>query len=276
MNALPRGTTDSHFHVFESPDRYPYYSSARYPPPLAPLEDYLALAREDGIERMVFVQPSAYGSDNRCMLDAMAKVDSAARGVVAIDGSTSEHELRDLKGRGVRGVRINVSPYQEYDAALVPRVAAEIVATAGRIAALGWHLDLLAPGWLITELLPTLRALPLDYSVAHLGLFPTARGVEQRGFREFLELIHSGRAWAKITGLYRISQRPDFDDVVPFVRAAIDANPDRVIWGSDWPHISFAGRVTNHRLLELLQTWVADELMLKKILVENPARLYAY
>lgn len=273
---LPKSATDSHFHIFESPDRYPYIADVRYPPPLAPLDEYLKLAKRDGIERMVFVQPSAYGTDNSCMLDGMKRVGPRARGVIALDPALGMSALHGLDGRGVRGVRVNVSPYQGYDAALPARVAAEAEQTARRIAGLGWHLDFLAPGWLIAELLPVLRALPVDFSVAHMGLFPAAGGVGQPGFRAFLELLREGRAWAKITGLYRLSEDPGFEDVGPIARAVIAANPDRVLWGSDWPHISFADRVSNAQLLEYLRDWADDEATLRKILVDNPARLYGF
>jgi 2-pyrone-4,6-dicarboxylate lactonase len=278
MTPLPRGATDTHFHVFESPDRYPYASSARYPPLLAPLDEYLSLARQDGIERMVFVQPSGYGCDNRCLLDAMARAGTErSRGVVALDVRKTTHsELLRLNARGVRGARVNVSPYQTYDPKLGPRVAAEAIQTAELLRGLGWHLDLLAPGWLTRELLPALRELPVDCTVAHLGLFPAADGPDQPGFRELLDLARTGRAWIKLTGFYRISQRQNFEDVEPMVRAAIEAVPNRVIWGSDWPHISFPGRVTNARLLALLRAWAPDEAAYEKILVRNPARLYGF
>jgi predicted TIM-barrel fold metal-dependent hydrolase len=211
------------------------------------------------------------------MLDAMERVGAArARGIVALDASVGAAELRALDARGVRGVRINVSPYQAYDAALVPRVAADATAMAERIRGLDWHLDFLAPSWLVTELLGTLHVLPVEYSIAHLGLFRASAGTDQRGFAEFLELVREGRAWVKITGPYRISDRADFDDVAPIARAVIAANPDRVIWGSDWPHISFADRVTNARLLELVREWSDRDATYRKILVDNPARLFGF
>lgn len=272
------GTTDSHLHIFESPERYPYHTSVRYAPPAAPLDDYLQLAEQDGIERMVFVQPSAYGTDNRCMLDAMERVGSArCRGVVALDlDKTSDRELLTLDAHGVRGVRINVSPYQAYEPTLRAKVAVDAMITAEVLQPLGWHIDFLTPGWLTAELLPTLRDLPISYTVAHIGLFQAEAGVEQEGFAEFLDLARTGRAWIKLTGLYRISKRADFEDVAPLARAAIAANPDRVIWGSDWPHISFADRVTNARLLELLHEWAPDDSTYRKILVDNPARLFGF
>lgn len=272
------GATDAHFHIFETPERYPYHSSSRYPPPLAPLDEYLRLAEQDGIDRMVFVQPSAYGTDNSCMLDAMNRVDPARRrGIVALDlDRVSDRELLALDARGVRGVRINVSPYQTYDPKLRGRVAVDAMLAADVVRPLRWHLDFLTPSWLTAELLPTLRELTVDYSIAHIGLFQAEQGVNQPGFKEFLDLARSGRAWIKLTGFYRISKQPDFEDVAPLARAAIATNPDRVIWGSDWPHISFADCVTNTRLLELLREWVHDEQLYRKILVDNPARLFGF
>ena len=272
----PRHATDSHFHVFGPVDRFPQ-SAARYDPILAPLEEFEALAKADGIERMVFVQPSAYGKDNRCMLEAMERVEPVLRrGIAGLDPSIGEAELRKLHDLGVRGVRINVSPVQKFEPGLSERVIDEANAMAKRIAPLGWSLDFLGPAWLTRALFPTMRALPLEYSVAHIGMFLAKDGVDQPGFAEFLDLLRGGRAWAKITGLYRISVLPDFDDIAPLAKAVFKANPDRVIWGSDWPHISFAGRVTNARELELLRGWCADDELYRKILVNNPARLYGF
>ena len=273
---MPKDATDSHFHVFGPLERFPQ-SAARYEPVLAPLDEFAALAKADGIERMVFVQPSAYGKDNRCMLEAMDATEPARRrGVIALDPSIGDAELRDFHARGVRGVRINISPVQTFDAALQERAIEEARATAKRVGPLGWSLDFLGPSWLTRALFPTMRALPLDYSIAHIGMFLAKEGVDQPGFGELLELLRGGRAWVKITGLYRISTLPDFDDIAPLARAVMRANPHRIVWGSDWPHISFAGRVTNAREMELLREWCADDELYRTILVDNPTRLYGF
>lgn len=278
----PARACDSHFHVFGSAERYPYAADLRYRPPHAPLEDYLALARKLGIERYVFVQPSAYGRDNRCMLDAMVEIRArhgpVCRGIVDVDENVDDAELARLDGIGVRGVRINVSPVHPPQPGLADSLAPRIAHMEERCRARGWHLDFLLPGWLTLELMPVLERLRVDFSLAHLGMFLARDGSEAPGFRRLLDLVRSGdrRCWVKLTGIYRISTAPGFADVAPMVRAVTDAAPDRVIWGSDYPHLSFADRVGSVELFNLLGAWVPDRAIRDRILVENPAALYGF
>jgi 2-pyrone-4,6-dicarboxylate lactonase len=274
----PGLSCDSHFHVFGPAERYPYAADLRYAPPVASLDDYLGLARRLGIERMVFVQPSAYGRDNRCMLDAMRVIGGKCRGIVDIDETVSDAELDTLDGLGVRGVRINVSPVQPHEpgfaAALLPRIER----LDARCAELGWHLDFLAPGWLTTELMPTFRKLRVNFSLAHMGMYLARDGVAQPGFRQLLELLRhgDGLCWIKLTGVYRLSAAPGFADAAPLARALIAAAPERMIWGSDYPHLSFADTVGSVALFNLLAQWVPDEANRRKILVDNPQRLFGF
>ena len=150
---------DAHFHVFGPAERYPYGTDLRYPPPLAPLEDMLALARKLGIGRFVFVQPSAYGRDNRCMLDAMRAVGPHCRGIVDVDENVADAELDRLNALGVRGVRINVPPVKPYEAGFAAKLLPRIERLDARLSEIGWQLDFLTPGWLTAELLPTLKKL---------------------------------------------------------------------------------------------------------------------
>ena len=167
----PPAGCDCHFHVFGRAERYPFGSDLRYPPPLAPVEDYLRLAKKLGIERFVFVQPSAYGRDNRCMLDAMREVGTRnCRGIADIDENAPDADLTRLHALGVRGVRINVSPVQRYEAGLAAKVLPRVERLAARCAEIGWQLDFLTPGWLTAELMPALKKLKLDFTVAHFGL----------------------------------------------------------------------------------------------------------
>jgi 2-pyrone-4,6-dicarboxylate lactonase len=270
---------DSHFHVFGPPERYPYDASdLRYAPPLAPLDDYLATARKLGLERFVFVQPSAYGRDNRCMLDAMRATGAACRGIVDIDENAPDAELERLHGLGVRGVRVNVRPVKPYEAGYAATLLARIERLRARCAEIGWQLDFLTPGWLTSELMPTLAKLDVPFTLAHLGLFPAKDGVAQPGFRELLELLRSGerRCWVKLTGVYRMSAAKDFADVAPMARALIDAAPDRLIWGSDYPHLSFADKVSSAALWNLLGSWAPDEATRRRILVDNPQALFGF
>lgn len=274
----PSFSCDSHFHVFDPAERYPYGTDIRYQPPLAPLDDYLKLARHLGCERFVFVQPSAYGRDNACLLDAMRAVGAKCRGIVDVDENTPDAELERLNGIGVRGVRVNVNPIKPPEPGFSKTMAARIERLDARCAEIGWMLDFLTPGWLTRELLPTLRMLKCRHTVAHMGMFLAKDGVRQPGFQEFLDLLRAGggRCWVKLTGVYRMSVAPGFADTAPLARALIEAAPDRIIWGSDYPHLSFADKVGSVALFNLLAQWAPDEALRRKILVENPAQLFGF
>ena len=276
----PPGGCDAHFHVFGPDGRYPYnQGDLRYAPPVAPVEDYLALAKKLGIERFVFVQPSAYGRDNRCMLDAMREVGAAnCRGIVDIDENAPDAELERLHQAGVRGVRINVAPVKPYEAGFAAALLPRIDRLRGRCAEIGWQLDFLTPGWLTAELMPTLAKLNLDFTVAHFGMFFAGDGVKQPGFRHLLELLRSGErhCWVKLTGVYRLSAAAGFADVAPMARALIETAPDRVIWGSDYPHLSFAEKVGSIELWNLLGKWAPDQATRRRILVDNPQALFKF
>ena len=270
--------TDSHFHVFGPTERYPAGSDLRYAPPLAPLEDYLALARKLGFERYVFVQPSAYGRDNRCMLDAMREVGTSCRGIVDIDENVPDAELARLNALGVRGVRINVSPVKPREVGFAATMLPRIERMSARCAEIGWQLDFLTPGWLTTELMPTLKRLKIDFTLAHMGMYLAKDGVSQPGFVQLLDLLRQGegRCWVKLTGVYRMSTAPNFADAAAHAQALIEAAPDRIIWGSDYPHLSFADKVGSVELFNLLGRWAPDDATRRKILVANPARLYGF
>ena len=271
-------TCDSHFHVFGSGKRYPYSSDLRYKPPTAPLEDYLSLARLLGIERMVFVQPSAYGRDNTCMLDAMRQMGPGCRGIVDVDENIPDAEIAALHEVGVRGVRINVSPVRAQEPGLAARLLPRIERLAARCAEIGWHLDFLLPGWLTNELMGTLEKLKLDFTLAHMGLFSARNGVAQPGFQRLLDLLRhgNGRCWIKLTGVYRMSVAPDFEDAAPMAQALIETAPDRIIWGSDYPHLSFADRVDSVQLFNLLGRWAPEKATRRKILADNPQQLFKF
>jgi len=278
--AAPAYACDAHFHIFGSKERYPYGSDLRYEPPYEPLEAYLKLARRLGFERFVFVQPSAYGYDNSCMFDAMRETAPASRrGIVDADeGALTDRQLSEWHQLGVRGIRVNISPVRRPEAGLAAAMLPRIARLAAVCRELGWHLDFLTPGWLTSELMPTLRELPVEFSVAHFGLFPAKDGVDQRGFQEFLSLVSdgSGRCWVKLTGIYRFSSAPDFADVKPFAEALIARAPQQLIWGSDFPHLSFHDRVGTIQLYNTLGEWAPSPATRKLILTDNPARLFGF
>lgn len=274
----PPLSCDCHFHVFGAAERYPYGTDLRYPPPLALLEDYLALARRLGFERFVFVQPSAYGRDNSCMLDAMGAVGAQCRGIVDVDENIPDAELARLHAAGVRGVRVNVSPVKPHESGFVEKMLPRIERLHARCAEIGWQLDFLTPGWLTSALMPTLRKLNVDFTVAHMGMFLARDGVSQPGFQQLLDLLRhgEGRCWVKLTGVYRMSVAGGFTDAAPMARALIEAAPDRIIWGSDYPHLSFADKVGSIELFNLLGQWAPDEAARRKILVDNPQQLFKF
>ena len=274
----PPLSCDAHFHVFGPAGRYPYGTDLRYPPPAAPLGEYLELAQMLGLERFVFVQPSAYGRDNRCMLDAMKEVGARCRGIVDIDENVPDAELARLHALGVRGVRINVSPVKPREVGFSSTMIPRIERLNSRCAEIGWQLDFLGPGWLTTEFMPTFRKLAVDFTVAHMGMYLAKDGPSQAGFQQLLDLLKhgDGRCWVKLTGVYRMSTAPAFRDAAEMAEALIDTASDRLIWGSDYPHLSFADKVGSVELFNLLGTWARDEATRQQILVTNPQRLYGF
>lgn len=274
----PPLSCDCHFHVFGPAAHYPYGGDLRYPPPLAPLANYLAVARRLGFERFVFVQPSAYGRDNACMLDAMRQAGASCRGIVDVDENVPDAELERLHAVGVRGVRINVSPVKPPEAGFAAKLRPRVQRLDARCAEIGWQLDFLLPGWLTSELMGTLSELKSQFTLAHMGMFLARKGPDQPGFQQLLALLRSGagRCWVKLTGVYRMSTAAGFSDAAPLARALIEAAADRVIWGSDYPHLSFADKVGSIELFNLLGQWAPDEAVRRKILVENPHRLFGF
>jgi 2-pyrone-4,6-dicarboxylate lactonase len=278
--AAPPKACDAHFHVFGPAEKYAYGTDIRYKPPYEPVDRYLKLARRLGFERYVFVQPSAYGFDNSCMLDAMRQLDPAIRrGIVDLDEArTTDKELSDLDALGVRGIRVNVSPIRKPEVGLAASMRPRILRLAKICAERAWHLDFLTPGWLVNELMPTLYDLPVEFSVAHMGLFPAKDGPNQSGFQSFLDLVDDGskRCWVKLTGIYRFSSASDFADVKPLAQGLIERVPDQLIWGSDFPHLSFHDRVGTIQLYNLLAEWAPDPKTRQRILADNPARLFGF
>tara|TARA_R110002020_G_scaffold5841_7_gene24008 strand:+ start:37254 stop:38126 length:873 start_codon:yes stop_codon:yes gene_type:complete len=272
----PPLSCDTHFHVFGPKDQYPAQSRARYESPIATLADYRVLADRLGIERMVFVQPSAYGTDNSCMLDAMEAVADRARGIVDINEDCPDSLLDDLHSRGVRGVRINTSPIAPYDPGRIAELLPRVDKLAQRLTGTGWCLEFLGPAWLTEALMPAMRKLPVPYIVDHMGMFLARDGVDQKGFQDLLRLTESGNCWIKLTGVYRMSQQePDFDDSVLFARALADRSPGRLIWGTDFPHLSF-DHLDSVSLFNLLAKWFPDEDVRNRILVTNPSELFGF
>jgi predicted TIM-barrel fold metal-dependent hydrolase len=211
------------------------------------------------------------------MLDAMQETPHS-RGIADVEENAPDAELARLHEIGVRGVRINVSPIHPPEAGLAATLLPRIERLEARCAELGWHLDFLLPGWLTNELLDRLKTLKVDFTLAHMGMFLAKDGVAQPGFQRLLGLLRNGdgRCWVKLTGVYRISQTPGFADAAPMARALLEAAPDRMLWGSDYPHLSFADKVGAAELFSLLGSWAADDATRQAVLVGNPARLFGF
>jgi predicted TIM-barrel fold metal-dependent hydrolase len=274
----PLNACDSHFHVFGPAQQYPYGSDLRYAPPHAPLSEYLQLAKHLGLSRFVFVQPSAYARDNRCMLDAMAEVGvDHCRGVVDVHEGTDLQELKALDRQGVRGVRINVSPVHPFEEGLALTLEKRILTLHDKCQDLKWHLDFLLPGWLTLELMPVLESLRIPFSMAHLGMNLAKDGINAPGFKALLNLVNSGErhAHVKFTGIYRMSKTPGYTDADPLAKALISQSPDRIIWGSDYPHLSFAEH-SSVALFNLLDRWCESDQQKKLILSDNPQRFFGF
>jgi predicted TIM-barrel fold metal-dependent hydrolase len=282
----PAGACDCHTHVFGPPSTYPYAADRQYTPGLASAEDLLALQRALGLDRVVVVQPSPYGSDNRCTLDALRALGDRARGVAVIDERTTDAQLRDMHAAGVRGIRINLETHGIAD---VDHSARQLAWAGARVAALGWHLQLYTNLSMVARLAPAIRALPTDVVLDHFGRATAALGTGQPHLDALLALLSEGRLWLKLSAPQRISQTPDDDATAQLSRFLIQARPDRMVWGSDWPHpgaragqardpsrIEDFNPVDDGHALNRLHRWTAGSDALGAILVDNPARLYDF
>ncbi len=274
-SALPPDACDCHAHVFGPAATYPYQSSRDYTPPDAPLENLLALHKTLGIERCVLTQPSVLGVDNRAMLNAVAQLPERFRAVVAFGGDTSEAEIDRLHAAGARGLRVNLvdrggMPFGFFD---------ELAAVAERIADRGWHLELLARVHEMADVRVRLKKLDVDTVFAHYGYMPTARGVRDPDFQALLSMMSDGRTWVKMTGGYRITRNAStpYDDIRPFAEALLSAAPQRVLWGSDWPHVMCRIDMPDDgTMLSEVIDWIGDPQLLQQVFVTNPASLYGF
>jgi 2-pyrone-4,6-dicarboxylate lactonase len=273
--AMPSHACDTHAHICGPIERHPYSERRVYTPPDALLPAYRQMLDTLGVQRMVLVQPSVYGSDNTVMLDAMSQLGDGARGVAVVDDDVSDAELERLDAAGVRGVRINVVDVAEGKGMIAME---PLVALAERIKRYRWHVEFLMHADEFPQLDRLFADFPVDIVLGHLGYMKTDKGLEDPGFQALLRLAERGKAWVKLTGPYRISTEPmPHADTVLFAHALLNAAPDRVIWGTDWPHVMVKGAMPNDGdLADLLLEWVPDEAMREKVLVANPAKLYGF
>ena len=268
---MPPGACDAHCHVFGPADRFPYAPDRAYTPPDAPYEGLVRLHRVLGVERAVIVHASCHGSDMRVTLDGIARSGGAMRGVAVVDPGVTDADLAALDAGGIRGVRFNFVKHLGGmpDMAFFERVLAQVEP-------LGWHAVLHLDAEDVVELAPRIARIRVPFVIDHMGRVKAKGGLDQPPFRQLLELVRNPLAWVKICGAERVSSSgAPFRDAVPFARALVDAAPDRVLWGTDWPHPNIAGDMPNDGdLVDLLAEAVEDEAARRRVLVDNPARLY--
>ncbi len=267
----PPGACDAHCHVFGPGAVFPYAPDRAYTPPDAPFDGLQALHRILGIERAVIVHASCHGTDMAVTLDAIAHSGGAYRGVAVVRHDITDGELESLHSGGIRGVRFNFVKHlggmPDLD------VFDSVVA---RVERLGWHVVLHLDAGDILEHAPRIAALRIPFVIDHMGRVRAKDGVEQAPFKRLMELMKNPLAWVKICGAERVSSAgAPFRDAVPFAQALLAAAPDRVLWGTDWPHPNIAGDMPNDGdLVDLLAEVTDDDALRRKILVDNPTRLY--
>ena len=282
---VPAGACDCHTHIFGDPAKYPFFAGRTYTPEPALPGEMAEMHRRLHLQRVVIVQPSVYGTDNTATLDAVKSLGADARGIAVIGESTTENEIDAMNRAGIRGIRLNLATGGTDD----PNVArARLVAAIERMRRRDWQIQIFTSLAIIAALRDTMVTSPVTIVLDHFGGAKAALGTNQPGFAELLTLVRSGKVYLKISGAESASNRaPDFPDVVPLARALIAANPDRVIWGTSWPHPGGSGgrsatavaplqQIDDGLVMNQLAVWAPDAAVRKKILVENPARLFGF
>ncbi|MGJ8526552.1 2-pyrone-4,6-dicarbaxylate hydrolase [Halomonadaceae bacterium LMG 33818] len=281
---------DCHVHVIGSPEDYPFSAERAYTSPPASVEQLQMHLDKEGLSRVVLIQPSFYGIDNRCMMDALKVLGNSARGVAVIDDNTPKAELNALHQGGVKGVRINLASFGEGNPDIIKKALEKI---ESRVTPFGWHIQLYASAHMLGQTAKMLASLNTQVVLDHFAMVKPGQQVSAEDQEAILSLIRSGKAYVKLSAPYRLSPPPsshhipDYHDLASAAKAFIKANPERIVWGSDWPHtdrdagkgameISPFRQVDDLHNLALLKEWAGSEEQVHKILVENPARLYGF
>ena len=283
--AVPAGACDCHTHIHGDPAQFPFFPGRVYTPESALPDEMAALHRSLHMQRVVIVTPSVYGTDNSATLYGMKARGKDARGVAVIDDRTPESALDAMGKAGIRGIRLNLATGGQNDPSLGRKRFQD---AAERVKARGWHVQMYTNLAVISSIKEQVLASPVPVVFDHFGGAQAHLGTGQPGFADLLELVRSSRAYVKISGAYRASkQAPDYPDAAPLAKALIAANADRIVWGTDWPHPNSASgrprdevtplfQIDDGRLLNQLPVWAPDAAVRKKILVDNPARLYGF
>ena len=268
----PAGACDTHMHIYGPQQTYPLRQAGAFPgPPNSWVTDYQAVQKRLGLERLVIVQPAAYGTDNRCTLDAMRLFGDKARGVAVIERDISDQALTELTEAGMRGLRFFMLPGSFYD-------WADLEPLAQRVAAYGWHIQLQMDGRDLPEQVERLLQLPTPLVIDHVGKFLEPVAPDHPGFVALLRLVESGRCWVKLSAPYETSKAgpPFYADVGQLAKVLIEKVPERLVWASNWPHPSVQAKPDDAALLDVLLDWVADDHTRQRILADNPAELYGF
>ncbi len=271
----PPGACDTHFHVFGPPHIFPYAETRLYTPPAAPIEHYFSIAEKIGLQRGILVTPTVHGYDNSVMHDAIAKADGRLFGMIRANPDLTAQDNKDLHACGVRGVRFN----------FIRRLKGEFdkerfLGVVSCMDSLPWAIDLHTEPHVIEERADLIRSLPLPVIIDHFGLIDAYKGLQQPAFVVLLQLLSTGNVWLKISSADRQMVRGSkYEEVVAMARRLIAHRPDRLIWGTDWPH-SFvweAGKMANDGdLMNMLPDFAPDEANRRRILVDNPATLFGF
>ena len=270
----PPAATDAHCHIFGPAAMFPFAKNRTYTPPDSGLDEFQALQNRLGLSRSVFVQASCHGTDNSAMLDALVKGSGRYAGVAMIDDTHSDDGLKELHEAGVRGIRFNFvrhlggAPDLERFWRLIRRVEP-----------LGWHVELHFDAKDLPDYSDLFDQIPIPYIIDHMARADATAGIDQEPFQHLLGLLRSDdRAWVKISGAERLTADgpPPYDDVVPFARALVEVAPDRVLWGTDWPHPNVRHMPDDGDLVDLLAKIVPTEEVRNQILVHNPEILYDF
>jgi len=269
----PPLSCDAHCHIFGPASKFPYAPDAPYWPPDSPFESLQKLHSILGIERAVIVHASCHGADMSVTLDAIARSGGKYRGTAIIDASYTEKHFREMHEGGIRGVRFNFVQHLggRPDMAFFDR-------TVARLKEMGWHLILHLDSTDLVEFRRKFEAIPVPMVIDHMGRVKAADGLQQEPFRVLLEFMKNDNFWVKICGAERVSSKgPPFDDALPFARALVEAAPGRILWGTDWPHPNVGKHMPNDGdLVDLFARMAPEPVLQRKILVDNPARLYGF
>ncbi|HEX4795973.1 MAG TPA: amidohydrolase family protein [Humisphaera sp.] len=268
---LPAGTCDCHAHIFGPQATFPYLPDAAYIPPDQTLDDYVRIHKTLGVQRGVLVQPSVYGTDHAAMIAAMKSGKFNFRGVAVTAPDVTQKQIEEFHQIGFRGIRINLaSKNRGLSIDDAPRLAR-------LIKPLGWHLQFYAPVGAIAAVEEKFTALPVNLVIDHFGVIDCAAGMDSPDFKTLLRLLARPNVWMKLSGPYHVSKKsPLAPDVTPFALRIVEAAPDRLVWGTDWPHPTAPWMPNDADLADMLLDWIPDEATRKKILVDNPARLYDF